>query len=171
MRFFVTAFFVFLSSFAFAQNSHSERFRAEEIAITKMAEDGKIKVSEAAQEVLTASKVYFPTDTLTHTYYESVLSYAQRMEKNEITRERALELLELRTTRYHEALYARDREQQAAKATQSQAQAMANAEQHAQEKKFATGIFLQGVANSLRNAYGTTCGTSAYGNQALTNCR
>lgn len=104
------ACFQIFQSAAFAQNSASDRFRSEEQSIVESVEAGKLTASEGAREILSASKAHFPTDTLTHSYYESVLDYATRMSKKEITPVKAQELLAIRTTRYHEALRARDEE-------------------------------------------------------------
>jgi len=186
MKIFISIFLLVSTTIALAQTNYMERsraennierFRAEEASIAKSAEDGKIKTSEAAKEVLLASKVYFPNDILTHAYYESVLSYAERMEKKEITRDRAVELLEIRTKRYHEALQARDKEKEAQRLTQDQENArlaaIADAERQEYARRQAVGNMLQGVGNAFKNSYGggTNCTTSMYGNQAFTNCR
>lgn len=186
MKIFITIFLLVSTTITFAQNnymersraeSHIERFRAEEASITKAAADGKIKTSEAAKEVLLASKVYFPNDTLTHAYYESVLSYAERMEKKEITSDQALELLDIRTKRFYEALQARSKEQESQRIAQAQENArlaeIADAERREYARRQAVGNMLQGVGNAFRNSNGggTNCTTSMYGNQAFTNCR
>lgn len=187
MRIFFAIFLLVSATATFAQSNYMERaraesrierFRAEEKSIVESVETGKLKVSEGAREILAASKAYFPNDTLTHSYYESVLSYAERMEKKEITSQKAQELLELRTKRFHDALQARDKEQQEIRAAKDQedARQAAFAEEERQDiaRRQAIGGMLQGIGNGFRNAYGsggTNCTTSMYGNQAITNCR
>ncbi len=174
---FLVIFLGFFSGKSFSQNSASERFRAEEKSILESVESGKLTLTDGLRETLAASKAHFPNDTLTHAYYESALSYGIRLEKKEITHEKAQELLAIRTARYHEALRARDKENEQKKLAQEQENArlaaIAEAQRQEHARQQAIGNMLQGVGNSFRNSYGngTNCTTSMYGNQAFTNCR
>ena len=102
-----------IAQMALSQSAPSlrERFDAEVLTIAETVEAGKLGPSEGAREMLMAARAYFPKDTLTHAYYESALSYAERFERKEITQAQALELLQMRTARFNDALTARTQEQ------------------------------------------------------------
>jgi len=166
-----------------------ERFDAEILTIAETVEAGKLSPSEGAREMLMAARAYFPTDTLTHAYYESALSYAERFERKEITQAQALELLQFRTARFNDALTARMQEQmqrnrveqeEDARQREYQAQERARFEylaaQEAEEAQRRTmiGNMLQGIGGAFRNAYGqpgVNCATTAMPGVLTTNCR
>lgn len=177
--------------FALAQGGLSlrERFDAEIEAIAEAVEAGKMSPSEGGREMLMAARAYFPNDTLTHAYYESSLSYAERFERKEITQQQALELLRLRTIRFHEALTARTQEQQQrrraaqeeeARLREYQAQErarleyLAAQEADAARRRAVIGNMLQGMGNAFRNVYGqpgVNCSTTSMPGVLTTNCR
>ena len=191
MKKIVIAFLFSIAQMALSQSAPSlrERFDAEVLTIAETVEAGKLSPSEGAREMLMAAKAYFPNDTLTHAYYESALSYADRFERKEITRAQALELLQMRTARYSEALTARMQEQmernraaqeEEARQREHQAQERARLEylaaQEADEarRRSMIGGMLQGIGGAFRNAYGqpgVNCSTTAMPGVLTTNCR
>lgn len=180
-----------VAQMALSQSAPSlrERFEAEILTIAETVEAGKLGPGEGAREMLMAARAYFPKDTLTHAYYESALSYAERFERKEITQAQALELLQIRTARYNEALTARTQEQmqrnriakeEDARQREQQAQERARLEylaaQEAEEarRRSMIGNMLQGIGAAFRNAYGqpgVNCSTTAMPGGLTTNCR
>lgn len=191
MRKIVIACLFSIAQVAMAQSAPSlqERFDAEVLNIAETVEARKLSPSEGAREMLMTARAYFPKDTLTHAYYESALSYAERFERKEITQAQALELLQIRTARYNEALTARTQEQmqrnrlaqeEDARQREQQAQERARLEylagQEAEEarRRAMIGGMLQGIGGAFRNTYGqpgVNCSTTAMPGVLPTNCR
>ncbi len=189
-RILITCLFIFAQA-VMSQSAPTlrQRFDAEILTIADTVEAGKMGPTEGAREMLMAARAYFPNDTLTHAYYESTLSYAERFERKEITQAQALELLQIRTARYNEALTARTQEQmqrnriaqeENARQREHQAQERARLEylagQEAEEarRRAMIGGMLQGIGGAFRNAYGhpgVNCSTTAMPGVLTTNCR
>ncbi len=170
----------------YAQTSAQERFSAEERYVTELVVANKLSVTEGAKEILVASKIYFPNDTLTHAFYESVLDYAQRLDKKQITQKQALDLLNAREARFREAIKMRDEENEKRKNQRQKAIEEENLQRDIlarqildeQRRNQAIGTMIQGIGNAFSNAYPqptprttTNCNSYVYGGQLMTNCQ
>lgn len=176
----------FAAQSTFAQTSAQDRFSIEEKYISELVVANKLSVTEGAKEIWVASKIYFPNDTLTHAFYESVLDYAQRLDKKQITQKQALDLLNAREARFREAIRMRDEENEKQKQHRQKAIDEENMQRDMlarqildeQRRNQAIGTMLQGVGNAFRNAYPqpnprttTNCNSYVYGGQLMTNCQ
>lgn len=142
------------------------RQEAMDAAIAKnnaLFDAGKLTRVEVIGEYLSASKMYFPQDTLLHSAWSQHLALAKRLENEEITLEKYQELKKIVWERFDNA--------RAQEMEEARAYFMAQDEE--MRRRAAIGTALRGTANAFKNTYPqqTQCTSQMVGGQLITNCR
>lgn len=147
-----------------AQNNRSVFYKEVEIIADKM-EAGQKTPSEGAREIFALSKLYFPNDKLTQSYYQSLVLYSERLEKKLITEKEFESLGKASLDDYGSAISARTIETakaqfQAALENDRRQRGQYNSEMPMQQQytnpanTAATATMLNGIGKAFNNSFG-----------------